>query len=114
MTVIQLIGKGRHLGAVDAQGQGVIEVEQTQLVQARNIAQVGGRRLQAHAGRPVARACVAVADRAVLRVQCSAAGRVWGDHRGLADLVGHCQARAQLAGLPGDSGALLTLINGLA
>ncbi|MNM91791.1 hypothetical protein D3C81_1041000 [compost metagenome] len=114
LAVIQLVGKGRHLGAIDAKAQSVVEVEQAQLVEARDIAQVGGCRLQAHASRAVAGAGVAVADRAVLRIQRRAAGRVRSDYRGLADLVGHSQARAQLAGLPGDYRAVLALLDGLA
>ncbi|MNM64950.1 hypothetical protein D3C81_763670 [compost metagenome] len=114
LAVVQLVGKRRHLGAIDAQGQGVVEVEQAQLVEARNIAQVGGCRLQAHASRTVASAGVAVADRAVLRIQRSAAGRVRGNHWSLADLVGHRQACTQLAGLPGNSRAVLALVDGLA
>ncbi len=114
LAVVQLVGKGRHLGAIDAQGQGVVEVEQAQLVEARDIAQVGGCRLKAHAGRAIASAGVAVADRTVLRVQRSAAGRVRGNHRSLADLIGHRQTSAQLAGLFGDSRAVLTLVDGVA
>ncbi|MNE37690.1 hypothetical protein D3C80_1315530 [compost metagenome] len=34
LAVVQLVGKRRHFGAVDTQGQRVVEVEQAQLVQA--------------------------------------------------------------------------------
>lgn len=114
LAIVQLVGKRRHFGAVDTQGQGVVEVEQAQLVQARNIAQVGGCRLQAHASRAIAGAGFAVANRAVLRVQRSTAGWVRGNHRCLADLVGHSQSRTQLPGLFCDCGALLALVDGLA
>ena len=108
LAIVQLIGEGRHVGAFDAEPQGAVDPVEAQLIQARSIAQIGRWRGQADTRRAIASACITVAHRTMLGVQGRAASRVGGNDRGLADLVGHSQFRAQLPGLTGDLRAVLT------
>ncbi|MNF85243.1 hypothetical protein D3C84_676310 [compost metagenome] len=62
LTLVELIGKGRHVGAFDALPQGVVEVIQAQPGQALAAAQVGRRWLQTDPRRTVTGTAVAMAD----------------------------------------------------
>ncbi|MNM99505.1 hypothetical protein D3C81_1120660 [compost metagenome] len=114
LTLVELIGKGRHVGAFDALPQGVVEVIQAQPGQALAAAQVGRRWFQTDPRRAVTGTAVAMADRAVLGIQRRPARGVRGDDRGLADFIGNRQLRAELTGLTRDTGAVLALIDRLA
>ncbi|MDT4843779.1 hypothetical protein FQZ97_777160 [compost metagenome] len=111
LTLVELVGEGRHVGAVDALTEGVEQVVEAQLIHPRLVAQVARRRLQADAGRAVAGTAVAVAHRALLGIQRCAAARVGGDQRRLADLVGRRQPGGELARLTCHGGAVLTLLD---
>ncbi|MNU87894.1 hypothetical protein D3C71_776920 [compost metagenome] len=108
LTIIQLIGEGRHVSALNPEAQSVVDRVETQVIQTCVIAQIGRWRRQADACRAVARTGVAMAHRTVLSVQRRATGRVRGNDRRLADLIGHGQFRAELPRLTCDVGAILT------
>ncbi|MCY1352447.1 hypothetical protein D9M69_387430 [compost metagenome] len=114
LAVVELVGEGRHVGAFDAEAQGVVEVVEAEPVHPRLVAQVGGRRLEAHARRTVAGAGIAMADAAMLGIERRATGRVGGDDRCLADLIGRRQLGGQLACLARHVDATLVRLDGLA
>ena len=114
LTVVELVGEGWHVGALDAQAEGVVEIVKAQPIQARGVAQIGWRRLQTDAGRPVAEAAIAMAYRAVLGVERRTTLRVRSQQRRQRHLVKIGQARAQLPGSAGDFLTGPALGNGLA
>src|SRR5690606_3922978 len=65
LALVQLVGEGRHVGALDTQAEGGEQVVKAEAIHPRDVAQVGRWRLQAEAGRAVAGPAVAVADGAV-------------------------------------------------
>ena len=113
LTLVELIGESRHIGAFDAQTQGVVEVIEAEAIHARRIAQIGRRRLQADAGRPVAQPGVAMAHRALLGVKRRTALRIRRQDRRQADLIELGQTRSQCTGSAGNFIAGLALGNGL-
>ncbi len=106
MTIIKLIGEGRHVGAFNAHAQRVVNRVKAQAIQSRGIAQIGRRWRHADACRAVTGARIAMAHRALLGIQRRAASRVWSDNRSLADLIGHRQFCAQLPCLTSDIRAI--------
>ncbi|MNZ65647.1 hypothetical protein D3C78_838450 [compost metagenome] len=114
LTLVELVGEGRHVGAGNAQHDHVAQVVEAQMVKTRTVGKIGRRRLQTDAGRTVALAGVAVADRALLRVDRRSAGRVGSDRRSLHHLIDVSDARLQMACLVGDRFPGLTLLDGLA
>ncbi|MNM55497.1 hypothetical protein D3C81_666370 [compost metagenome] len=113
LTLVELVGKRRHVGAFDTQAERIVQVEQAQTVEPLGAAQVRRRRGQAEAGRAVASAGIAMAHRAMLGIQRRAAARVRGNDRRLADFISHRQLRAEQTGLTGDARAVLTLADRL-
>jgi len=108
LAVVQLVGEGRHVRAFDPQAQRVVDRIEAQAVQALRVLQVRWRRRHADARRAITGAGRAVADRAVLGIQWCAAGRVGRNRRGLADFIRRRQLGAQLPGLAGHAGTILT------
>ena len=98
LTLVELIGEGRHVGAFDAQTEGVVEIVKAQPIQTRGITQIGRCWLQADTGRSIAQAVIAVAHRAMLSVERRAAFRVRRQHRALHHLIELGQTCAQFAG----------------
>ncbi|MNQ91083.1 hypothetical protein D3C85_1064500 [compost metagenome] len=99
LALIQLVGKGRHVRAVDTQPQGVVQVVEAEPVKALDTLQVGWRRHQAQAGGAITGAGIAMADRTVLRIQGGTTRRVRRNDRCLADLISQRQLCAQLPSL---------------
>ena len=112
LTLIQLVGKGRHVGAFNAQPQRVVDRVQAQAVEAPCVAQIGRWRGHAHASRAIASSGFAVTHRTMLGVQRRATRGVWRDDRRLADLVGHGQLGPQLPRFTGHGGAVFALLDG--
>ena len=109
LTLVQLIGERRHVGAFDALPKGAVDRVETQAVLARDITQVRRRRLQADPCRAIASTTGAVAHRAMLGIQRCTAHGVRRNDRRLADLVGHRQLRTQLPRLAGNTCTVLAL-----
>ena len=97
LTVVELIGEGRHIGTFDAQAEGVVEIKEAQPVQTCDITQIRWRWLQADAGRPVTQAGIAVAHRAMLSVERRTTLRVRCQYRALRHLIELGQTSAQFA-----------------
>src|SRR5581483_4100417 len=91
-------GEAGHRGALDAQRDGVVQPEQAVLAHAGGIGEVGGRRIQAPAGGPVAVAGRAVADRTVGREVGGGGPQVGDLTRGHAHVVEIDDAPAQIGG----------------
>ncbi|MNH03899.1 hypothetical protein D3C79_631740 [compost metagenome] len=114
LALVELVGEGRHVRALDALPQGVVEVEQTQPSEAFAAAQVGRWRLKTDTRRTIASTTVAMTDRAMLGIQRRTTNSIGSDYRRLTDFIGNRQLRAELTGLTRDTGTVLALIDRLA
>ncbi|MNZ86638.1 hypothetical protein D3C78_1054640 [compost metagenome] len=114
LALVQLRGESRHVGALDAQADAVVQVVEAQPRHARRVLHVRRRRLEADSRRAVADPLLAVADAAVLGEQRRPARRIGGDPRGQADPVGRHQIGGQLAGLAGHQRPVAALGDALA
>ena len=108
LTIIKLIGEGRHVGAFDTLAQGAVERVEAQMIQACRITQIGRWRCQADTRRAVASPRITVAHRTMLGIQRCTTGRVRGYDRCLTDFKGHGQLRTELPGLAGHVRTVLT------
>ncbi|MNF59003.1 hypothetical protein D3C84_405830 [compost metagenome] len=114
LTIVQLVGEGRHVSAFDTHPQGVVDRVQAQAIQPRGIAQIGWRRRQADTGWAITGPRIAMTDRAMLGVHRRTTGWIRCNDWRLTDLIGHRQLRTELPCLTGNVRAVLPRSNGFA